>query len=326
MVNTPKLETTRRQLARIRHRHLTCFLETARARKISAAAEVLNISQPAISKTLHELEEILGSKLFIRGGRAGLTLTPSGRLFLRYSGASVAALREGIDSVARTSTRADPKITVGVLPTVATSVMPDAIQRFKETHDTALRVITRPNNALLDQLRLGELDLVVGRLGRPEEMAGFSFTHLYSEQLVLVVRPDHPLADEAEVDVHALEKITALVPTKSGLLRPVIDRFWVAHGIVTLPDYIEARSPDFCRQYALSSDAVWLISHGVVAHDLENGTLRALHVDTSDTQGSVGFTIRVDTDPSPSLRQLMDTIASVAIERAPVEHQGQHVA
>jgi LysR family pca operon transcriptional activator len=326
MVNIPKLDTTRRQLARIRHRHLICFLETAKARKISAAAETLNISQPATSKTLHELEEILGTKLFDRGGRAGLRLTPSGRLFLRYSGASIAALKEGIDSVTKDSRHGEPKITVGVLPTVATSVMPDAIQEFKKTHSTPLRVITRPNSALLDQLRLGELDLVVGRLGRPKEMVGFSFTHLYSEQLVLVVRPGHPLADEAEVDVHALEKMTALVPTKSGLMRPVIDRFWVAHGIVTLPDYIEARSPDFCRQYALSSDAVWLISHGVVAHDLENGTLRALHVDTTDTQGSVGLTVRTDTDPSPTLRQLMDTIAGVAIARSSAEHYGQHVA
>jgi len=326
MVNIPSLDTTRRQLARIRHRHLICFLETARSRKISAAAEVLNISQPATSKTLHELEEILGAKLFTRGGRAGLKLTPSGRLFLRYSGASLAALKEGVDSVAQNSTYGEPKITVGVLPTVATSVMPDAIQEFKKTHSTPLKVITRPNSALLDQLRLGDLDLVVGRLARPQEMAGFSFTHLYSEQLVLVVRPDHPLAEEAALDLHVLEKMTALVPTKDGVMRPVIDRFWVAHGIVTLPDYIEARSPDFCRQYVLSSDAVWLISHGVVAHDLENGTLRKLQVDTSDTRGSVGLTIRADMDPSPMLRQLMDTIAEVAIARAPAEHHGRHVA
>lgn len=326
MVNIPTIGTTRRQLARIRHRHLICFLETAKSRKISAAAGALNISQPATSKTLHELEEILGAKLFERGGRAGLTLTPSGTLFLRYAGASIAALKEGVDSVAQDGRHGETKITVGVLPTVATSVMPYAIQEFKKTHATPLRVITRPNSALLDQLRLGELDLVVGRLGRPQEMVGFSFTHLYSEQLVLVVRPGHPLADEAEVDVHALETMTALVPTKSGLMRPVIDRFWVVHGIVTLPDYIEARSPDFCRQYVLSSDAVWLISHGVVAHDLENGTLRALHVDTSDTQGSVGFTIRADTDPSPTLRQLMDTIAAVATARKPADHHGLQVA
>lgn len=326
MVNMPALESSRRRLARIRHRHLVCFLEAARTRKISAAAEALNISQPATSKTLHELEEILGAKLFERGGRAGLTLTAAGRLFLRYSGASVAALKEGVDSVAQGSRDGEAKITIGVLPTVATSVMPYAIQEFKKTHATPLRVITRPNSALLDQLRLGELDLVVGRLGQPKEMAGFSFTHLYSEPLVIVVRPGHPLADEAEIDIRALEKMTALVPTKSGLMRPVIDRFWVAHGIVSLPDYIEVRSPDFCRQYVLSSDAVWLISHGVVAHDLESGSLRALHVDTSDTQGSVGFTIRADTTPSPSLRQLMDTIARVAIARAPAEQHAQQVA
>jgi LysR family pca operon transcriptional activator len=317
MVNLPSLETTRRQLARIRHRHLICFLETARSRKISAAAEVLNISQPATSKTLRELEDILDSKLFERGGKAGLKLTDAGRLFLRYSGASIAALKEGVDGVAKSRTQGEPALTIGALPTVAASVMPDAILEFKKSHSTTLKIITGPNSELLNQLRLGELNLVVGRLARPREMVGFSFTHLYSEQLVVVVRPDHPLPDDPGLDVHALEKMTALVPTKGGVMRPVIDRFWVAHGIGSLPDYIEARSPDFCRQYVLASDAVWLISRGVVAHDLENGTLRALQVDTSDTQGAVGLTVRSDTDPSPMLRQLMDTVARVAIAHAP---------
>ena len=58
---------TRQQMSRIRHRHLACFLEVARARKISQAAEALNITQPAASKTLRDLEDILGAKLFDRG-------------------------------------------------------------------------------------------------------------------------------------------------------------------------------------------------------------------------------------------------------------------
>ena len=71
---------TKQQLARIRHRHLNCFLETARARKVSSAAYALSISQPAASKTLAELERILETRLFDRGGKGGLTLTPSGRV------------------------------------------------------------------------------------------------------------------------------------------------------------------------------------------------------------------------------------------------------
>ena len=59
MVIETNLNQTKQQLARIRHRHLNCFLETARAGKISAAAYALSVSQPAASKTLSELERIL---------------------------------------------------------------------------------------------------------------------------------------------------------------------------------------------------------------------------------------------------------------------------
>ena len=55
---------------------------------------------------------------------------------------------------------------------------------------------------LLEQLRLGELDLVVGRLAAPEKMTGFFFEHLYSEQVLFVVRAGHPLLGERE-DVFA---------------------------------------------------------------------------------------------------------------------------
>ena len=72
MVVTSPLIASKQQLSRIRHRHLNCFLEAARTRKISAAALGLSISQPAASKTLAKLEEILDTKLFERGGRGGL--------------------------------------------------------------------------------------------------------------------------------------------------------------------------------------------------------------------------------------------------------------
>jgi len=304
--------TSKQQLSRIRHRHLNCFLEAARSRTVSAAAYTLNVSQPAASKTLAELEEILETKLFERGGKGGLRLTPSGRVFLRYAGASIAALKEGLDGLAQARMHAEPVLMIGVLAGVAAHFMPSAVREFRETHKTMLRVITGPNSSMLNQLRLGELDLVVGRLARPQDMQGLSFTHLYSEQLLFVVRPGHPLADADPFNLVMLENMTLLMPTADGVMRPIIDRFLIAHGVGALPNSIEARSPDFCRQYVLDSDAVWMISRGVVVHDIHDGALRVLNVDTSDTQGSVGLTVRAGSDPSPTLRMMMDTLERVA--------------
>jgi LysR family pca operon transcriptional activator len=316
MVIKPDENPTKQQLARIRHRHLNCFLEVARSRKVSSAADALNISQPAASKTLAELERILETRLFHRRGKGGLTLTPSGRVFLRYAGASVAALKDGLDGLAQARQQGSQTLFVGALAGVAAQFMPRAVKEFRESHATTVRIITAANAVMLNQLRLGELDLVVGRLARPEEMQGLSFTYLYSEPLVFVVRPGHPLALDEVFDFSMLEQLTLLLPTSDGVVRPIIDRYLIAHGLGTLSNSIETRSPDFCRQYIRDSDAIWMISRGVVQHEIDDGTLRILNVDTSDTQGPIGLTIRTNSEASPTLRMMMDTVTRVAQEFA----------
>ena len=314
MVTKPASLPTKQQLARIRHRHLNCFLEAARSRKVSAAAFSLNISQPAASKTLAELESILGTRLFQRRGKGGLTLTAEGQVFLRYAGASIAALKEGLDGLAQVRLQGGPMLVVGALLGVAAQFMPGAIKEFQEAHNTVIRIITGPNKSMLNQLRIGEMDLVVGRLASPRDMQGLSFTHLYSEPLVFVARPGHPLVHDNPVDLALLENLTLIVPTGDGLMRPVIDRFMMAHGVVKLRNTIEARSSEFCRQYLHDSDAVWMVSLGAVEHDIEDGVLARLNVDTGETQGAVGLTVRARTDPSPMLRALMDTVTRFASE------------
>ena len=85
--------------ARIKIRHLQCFLETARLRHVGRAADRLCVTQPAVSKTIRELEEILAVQLFERSGR-GLALTSFGRLFQEYAQTSLTSLEQAIDSVA----------------------------------------------------------------------------------------------------------------------------------------------------------------------------------------------------------------------------------
>ena len=69
---------------RLRLRHITCFLAVAQERNLGRAAERLHLSQPAISKTLAELEALAGAQLVERG-RHGARLTPAGEHFLRYA-------------------------------------------------------------------------------------------------------------------------------------------------------------------------------------------------------------------------------------------------
>ena len=97
--------------SRVRFRHLQTFLEVARQKSVVKAAGLLNVSQPAVTKTIRELEEALGVAVFERDGR-GIKITRSGEIFMRHAGMAITALRQGIDSVANGGNRrrrADPR-------------------------------------------------------------------------------------------------------------------------------------------------------------------------------------------------------------------------
>jgi LysR family pca operon transcriptional activator len=80
---------------------------------------------------------------------------------------------------------------------------------------------------------------------------------------------------------------------------------------------VETVSDAFGRAFVRSSDAIWIISTGVVAADIEDGVLATLPIDTSETRGPVGLTIRADINPSTPLSILMQTIRQAAAEIMP---------
>jgi LysR family pca operon transcriptional activator len=291
---------------RIKFRHLQTFIEVARQKSVGKAAIILNISQPAVTKTIRELEEILGVKLFEKEGR-GIRLGRIGEVFLRHAGASVASVLEGVESVQQAVTRSSPPVRIGALPTVSARIMPDAIQLFlKEKVAGDIKIVTGENSVLLEQLRKSELDLVVGRLAAPEKMSGLSFEHLYSEQVVFAVRADHPLLSTTQL------RLDILMPTKASVIRPFVDRFLLANGIPELPVQIETVSDSFGRAFVRSTDAVWIISTGVVSNDLRDNRMTVLPIDTRETRGAVGLTTRADSVQNASLAILSQSIREAA--------------
>lgn len=297
---------------RIKFRHLQTFVEVARQKSVIRASKILHVSQPAVTKTIRELEEILGVSLFERDGR-GIRISRYGEVFLRHAGATMTALRQAVDSVSREAARTGIPVRVGALPTVSVRIMPSAMTRFlAEKTGSPVKIVTGENAVLLEQLRVGDLDLVVGRLAAPEKMTGFSFEHLYSEKVRFVVRSGHPLLREGTSVFDHLHEFPVLVPTRQSVIGPTVEQFLIANGVSALPIRIETVSDAFGRAYLRSSDAVWIISEGVVAADIQDGVLSMLPVDTDDTSGPVGLTVRADTQPSLPLSLLMQAVRETA--------------
>ncbi len=311
--------------ARIKFRHLQCFLAVAQHGSLQKAADVLAISQPAVSKTLKELEALLAVRLFERG-RLGATPTAEGEAFMRHAGASVRALREAVASVSQTRRQSNAVVALGVLPTVAPwLVLPLLKQLDRAASDgdgpaPSLRIETGDNPTLLAQLRRRELDVVVGRFAEPLHMQGLTFEHLYAEPLVLAVRPNHPLRTQAALRADPLAHLSAftvILPSAGTAIRHTADSFLLARGLGPLHRTLETLSVTVARAYAMQSDAVWVSPLGAALPELECGTLLRLPVDMRGTEEHLGLCLRADlqaTDGQHILMQAMRALARVRSE------------
>ncbi len=283
---------------RIKIRHLQTFTEIVRQRSLKGAARRLLLTQPAISRTLSELEEILGAELLTRG-RGGIALTPEGEFFLPHAQTSLAALEQGLAGIAQAGGAGVAQMRLGALPSVAARLMPEVLVELGRMEaDLRLVITDGPHGSLTALLRDGQLDAVIGRLGAPETMRGLSFTQLYLERVAVVVRPGHPILTDP--DLRRIGDWPVIYPPPGSAIRPFVERLLIAQGIPVPRRRVESVSGEFGRVQTRHSDAIWFISAGVVARDISEGTLTRLPVETAMTEGPIGLMRRADARPDPA--------------------------
>lgn len=203
------------------------------------------------------------------------------------------------------------QLRLGALPSVASSLLPNAVRAFTANRpDILVEVHEGPHNDLTGRLRSGGLDLVIGRLGKPDTMVGLNFQQLYSEEAVVVARPDSPavgLCDAADLD-----GFRVLYPPKDSAIRPLVARMLIAQGVPLFRNRIETASPEFGRAVTVSDPStVWIISKGVVAADVAHGKLVRLPIDMSATQGAVGIMSRAEEIPSVTTRAFAKLLGDI---------------
>ena len=300
--------------SRIRLRHLTCFVVVAQERTLARAAARLHLSQPAVSKTLAELEDLAGRRLVERG-RAGTALTPAGEQFLKYAVDVTQALKSAAAALTGTAPALAPVLRVGALPTAAGGMLVQAIARLHERRPHAgVSVRTGDNPELLAALKSGEIDVAVGRIAEPAMMQGVSFELLYAESLAVVARPQHPLAIAGDKPVSpvALLDYPLVIPCAGTAPRHDVEGFFEAHGVTLPPGRTETQSVSFARTLTLLSDAVWITPLYPVRLDLDRRWLRRLNVPVPGGAEPVGILSRSGVAPSELASQLMDTLRELS--------------
>ncbi|OON41141.1 LysR family transcriptional regulator [Izhakiella australiensis] len=276
---------------RIRLRHLHTFVAVAQQGTLGRAAETLSLSQPALSKTLNELEELTGTRLLDRG-RLGAQLTTMGEQFLTHAVRVLDALNHAGQSFNHTVNEEPAVLRLGVLTTVALGMLPSILDRFHQQQpNTLVQVATLHNNVLLAGLKADEFDVGIGRMAAPDLMAGLSYELLFLESLRLVVRPDHPLLSDNVTLSRALSWPVVISPEGTAPRR-IADNMLKEQGCQLPTTLVETSATSLARQLALRYDYVWFVPSGAIKEDLTHNALAALPIASHGPGEPVGIITR----------------------------------
>jgi len=302
-------------------RHLRCLVAIAQERHLARAAGRLAVSQPAVSRTLAELEALAGERLVERTeqGRRGIRgLTPAGERLLAHAVRMLESVQQASAALLPSVGGAALRLRLGSLPSAAQSLVPAALVRLRaQMAELRLEVRVAANDVLLDDLRAGTLDLVVGRMSDPRLMEGLSFELLRIEALVFVVRAGHPLAG-GRAGLQALAGLDWVVYPEGTVPRHNTDNLLAAHGLSLPPRLTQTLDMAVARGLVLRSDAVWVTPVGAAQQDIADGRLQRLRIEAAGTEEPVGLLRRRDAVPGAPAEALAALLRSEMLPlRAP---------
>lgn len=214
---------------------LRYFAKVAQLGSLTRAAEACFVSQPSLSQQLAKLEHELGQPLFERHGR-GVRLTEAGRVFRQYCDQILSLTKD-----ARTSVADDPDsghLVVAAIPTIAPYFLPNVLSGFlKEVPKARIEIREDTTQTLLRQLTDGEIDMGIAAL--PIQADQIETVPLFTEELVLVLPAQHPLASRRRLTLDDLAAEPFVVLNEAHCLTGNILSFCNAQDVAP---FIAARS------------------------------------------------------------------------------------
>jgi LysR family pca operon transcriptional activator len=291
------------------------FLAMAQEKSMTRAALALNTVQPALSRSLRELEQELGASLFHRTPQ-GLILTEAGEELLAHTKGPLNQIDAGIASVRGERERASVRISVA--PAASRMLCVDAISAFSEQFPAVqIAVEARHYSECVPQIRDGTIDFAVGRILDPKLLVGLGYVHLFEEPIVFCARAGHPLAGVGRVTMAQINGYQIVAPMRYAVIWDDVTRFLVRHGLTEFDRLLETSSYEFSRQYIRETDAITCTSRSIVRPEIDSGEFVQLDIPVDDMMGSVGVTYRAEGRMSPHAQALFDHVRAAAQQRYP---------
>ncbi|EMX2418373.1 LysR family transcriptional regulator, partial [Escherichia coli] len=171
---------------------IRAFVEVARQGSIRGASRMLNMSQPALSKSIQELEEGLAAQLFFRRSK-GVTLTDAGESFYQHASLILEELRAAQEDIRQRQGQLAGQINIGMGASISRSLMPAVISRFHQQHpQVKVRIMEGQLVSMINELRQGELDFTINTYYQGPYDHEFTFEKLLEKQFAIFCRPGHP--------------------------------------------------------------------------------------------------------------------------------------
>jgi DNA-binding transcriptional LysR family regulator len=296
---------------RLKLRHLVLVDALTCHGSVIGAAAALHMTQPFATRTLQELEAILGMPLYDRG-RHGVTPTTIGEAFTGHARAVLARLSQAGRQMTELADPHHGTVVVGTYPAGSNMLLCQAIAGLKSEHPL-LTVIVRESSpeAMSVELEAGRIDLIVGRFTSPTTESEIRIP-LYDESIELCTRAQHPLAQRRTIAFADLGDYPWIIPGTETPLRRAVEQLFARHAMGLPENRIEAPSYLIVRQLLLESDFIAVLPSLIERY--EPG-FRALPISFEPIGHSVGITTAAGRALSPWAKTLIQSLRAIAAER-----------
>jgi DNA-binding transcriptional LysR family regulator len=291
---------------------VTAFVEVARQRSVSRAAEALFITQPALTARIQGLEKELGARLFVRTPR-GMKLTGAGDAFLPYAVRALDALGDGRMQVNALERGGAGRLAIGAAPAVSTYVLPGLLRRFAESHPRVeVRVRTGHSEEMLDLVLRDQVDVGLVRALRHRDIAS---TPLYEDRLILVVEPGHPFAGSGRIRLDEIAGEQLILFDRTSSYHELTNAFFRRAG-VSPAGVMELDNIDAAKKMVEQGFGVALLPHTSVVDELTAGTLAEVTIQGADPvrRQIVAIRRRDAGPPRGAVASFLDTFAAARAE------------
>jgi len=266
------------------------FYFTAICRNISETAEMLYISQPAISKSIKKLEALTGCILFIRNSR-GVTLTTEGKVLFDYVKTAFESLENGERMLEKLKKRTEGIVKVGISNTLCRYFFLPHLEAFHLRYPgIRIQIINRTSPETLKLLEQGLLDF--GIISIPLDKGDLEYIELMTIQDIFVAGKKYEI-DQTPLPIERLLDFPLMMLEDRNLSRTYIDEYFKDNNIEFTPE-IEISSMDILIEFAKIGLGIAAVIKGFVSEELSAGALKEIPVCPTMPPRKIGIVLKKD--------------------------------